>query len=369
MPLICEMCGSNDLLKEDGVFVCKNCGTKYSVDEAKKMMVEGSVEITGTVDVSGTVKVDNTQLIERYLQNARRSREKGDWEEVEKYYNLVEQNQPHNIEAIFYSAFGRAKMSLVDDDIYKRQQIFNVLSNCVSIIDDNYDTAKEEQQKEIILSISADIKSLRFDSYVFTEWKGEYGNVIKTNKEETEIIFDILEQTFLEALLNIAQQHQLNYLYKLIIEHSHSLIYPGILCIKDTSRRLVFENIIIENSEKLLENCLSNNNSSDIDIELLEELRVDLCNPSFQYWYTKEAKEKVIFLDTKIYNILRQNYWDNHPEEYHNHLEKQKRIALLEKQLIELKEKRATLPAFDFTTKKEIRDQIDSLKAEINILK
>ena len=36
--LTCEMCGSTDLLKQDGVFVCQSCGCKYSVEEAKKMM-------------------------------------------------------------------------------------------------------------------------------------------------------------------------------------------------------------------------------------------------------------------------------------------------------------------------------------------
>ncbi len=44
-PLTCEMCGSTNLLKQDGVFVCQSCGTKYSVEEAKKMMVEGTVAV------------------------------------------------------------------------------------------------------------------------------------------------------------------------------------------------------------------------------------------------------------------------------------------------------------------------------------
>ena len=83
--LTCEMCGGTDLIKQDGVFVCQNCGMKYSVEEAKKMMIEG------TVDVQGTVKVDNTSFVEKYLANARRAKQKEDWEEVEKYYNLVEQ--------------------------------------------------------------------------------------------------------------------------------------------------------------------------------------------------------------------------------------------------------------------------------------
>ena len=35
--LTCEMCGSTELIKQDGFFVCQTCGTKYSVEEAKKM--------------------------------------------------------------------------------------------------------------------------------------------------------------------------------------------------------------------------------------------------------------------------------------------------------------------------------------------
>lgn len=96
--LTCEMCGSTDLMKQDGVFVCQTCGCKYSVEEARKMMVEG------TVDIQGTVKVDNSTFVQKYLKNARRAREKEDWEETEKYYNMVEQNDPDCIEAIFYSS-------------------------------------------------------------------------------------------------------------------------------------------------------------------------------------------------------------------------------------------------------------------------
>lgn len=45
--IVCEMCGG-ELIKDSGVFVCQNCGCKYSVEEAKKMMVE----VEGTVNVA-----------------------------------------------------------------------------------------------------------------------------------------------------------------------------------------------------------------------------------------------------------------------------------------------------------------------------
>lgn len=64
--LTCEMCGSTDLIKQDGVFVCQTCGCKYSVEEAKKMMIECNVDVSGS-----TVKVDNSSNIENYLKLAK----------------------------------------------------------------------------------------------------------------------------------------------------------------------------------------------------------------------------------------------------------------------------------------------------------
>ncbi|MDE7363897.1 MAG: tetratricopeptide repeat protein, partial [Ruminococcus sp.] len=93
--LTCEMCGSIDLLKQDGVFVCQTCGTKYSVEEAKKMMIEG------TVEVSGTVKVDNTDKLKNYLEMAESAYQAGNKGEAETYCNRVIEIEPQNYKAWF----------------------------------------------------------------------------------------------------------------------------------------------------------------------------------------------------------------------------------------------------------------------------
>ncbi|MBQ6395133.1 MAG: hypothetical protein IJH87_02160 [Atopobiaceae bacterium] len=36
--LTCDLCGGTDLVKEGGLFVCKNCGAKYTVEEARAML-------------------------------------------------------------------------------------------------------------------------------------------------------------------------------------------------------------------------------------------------------------------------------------------------------------------------------------------
>lgn len=93
--IVCEMCGSSDLLKDNGVFVCQTCGTKYSVEEAKKMMVEG------TVDVKGIVKVDNSDKIENYLKIAKSAIDSGNNKEAEEYCNKTLEIDPKHYEALF----------------------------------------------------------------------------------------------------------------------------------------------------------------------------------------------------------------------------------------------------------------------------
>ena len=209
--LTCEMCGSTDLIKDGGVFVCQSCGCKYSVEEAKRMMIEG------TVDVQGTVKVDNSAFVEKYLANARRAKEKEDWEETEKYYNMVEQNDPDNIEAIFYSAYGKAKTSLTDDDVYKRAATFKVLRNCISVVDDHYKPERREENRQAIISMGVDLGKMVCSNFVFTEWKNGYGSVTRTNKGETIQMFGSLLDAFKETMDNIQKIDDQPYLHEAAI--------------------------------------------------------------------------------------------------------------------------------------------------------
>ncbi|MCR5478640.1 MAG: hypothetical protein K6F27_02120 [Ruminococcus sp.] len=91
--LTCEMCGSTDMMKQDGVFVCQTCGTKYSVEEAKKMMVEG------TVNVAGTVKVDNSEQIGKYMAMAKSAYEANNLLEAEQYCNKIIEIDPDYADA------------------------------------------------------------------------------------------------------------------------------------------------------------------------------------------------------------------------------------------------------------------------------
>jgi len=91
--LTCEMCGGVDLLKKEGMFVCQNCQTKYSVEEAKKMMIEGVVQVVGTV------QIDKTNSIDNYLQSAQQEFKIGNHNEVENLCKKILEIDWNNLQA------------------------------------------------------------------------------------------------------------------------------------------------------------------------------------------------------------------------------------------------------------------------------
>ena len=91
--LKCEMCGSNDVVKQEELFVCQNCGTKYSVEAARKMMVEG------TVEVKGMVTIDDSQKIQTWITFAETALNAGRFMEAYDYANKILEITPNSIEA------------------------------------------------------------------------------------------------------------------------------------------------------------------------------------------------------------------------------------------------------------------------------
>ena len=222
--LKCEMCTSTDIVKDGDYYVCQSCGAKYTVEEARKLMVEG------------TVKIDNSDFVERYLQNARRAKQKEDWSETEKYYNMVEQNDPTNIEAIFYSTFARVKQALLEAETRdKRKSVFKILEKSVSVIDDNYDNTNEAHEN-ILSEIFADINNLENGTIVPTTHlqeyvtKNGYGDIVDRNQivendslDETYAMISPVKKAYMDSLANIIVEYSSETAKKLFMEHLREL--------------------------------------------------------------------------------------------------------------------------------------------------
>ncbi len=69
--LICELCRSNDFTKDDqGFFVCDYCRTKYTPEQAKSMIVEGTVRVDRSGEASSLLTLASTALSGGNMQEA-----------------------------------------------------------------------------------------------------------------------------------------------------------------------------------------------------------------------------------------------------------------------------------------------------------
>lgn len=91
--LVCEMCGSHDIIKTNGYYVCQSCETKYTPEEARKLIVEG------------TVKIDNSDRLTNLYQAARNAREFHNYAQAKTYYTEILSLEPNSWEAAFYSVY------------------------------------------------------------------------------------------------------------------------------------------------------------------------------------------------------------------------------------------------------------------------
>ena len=137
--IVCEMCESTELIKEDGYYICQSCGTKYSVEEAKKLMIEGNVDVSGS-----TVKIDSSTKINNLLQLARRAKEDNDTENAQKYYEQLAIEDPNNWESYFYSIYYRSANCKIGQIASAATNLTNCISSTFSLIKDNVESDKQE---------------------------------------------------------------------------------------------------------------------------------------------------------------------------------------------------------------------------------
>lgn len=175
--IVCEMCTSRDVVKDGDFYVCRNCGTKYTVENARKLMVE----VEGTVDVSGsTVKIDGNAALENYLKLARQARQEGNAQNAAQYYELAKAMDGSNWESYFYSVYYHAASSRLMDMVSECNKISNCISNTVRLIGAG---VPEDSRQAVCEELAGSVRSLRkafvdtaYDHYMkFSQVNGAAG--------------------------------------------------------------------------------------------------------------------------------------------------------------------------------------------------
>ncbi len=184
------MCGSNDIVKEDEFYVCQNCGTKYSPDEAKKMY-NNEVEINGKVQVDKSADVENLEiLMDRNIQN-------NQWDEVAKYARDIVEKDPNNWKAIFFKELAEAWI-VPYDDTKPLLEVIPATKTAIEILESSYSDDDEIQQDKNFMADhinsicygAADTGLKNYNdnlSSVYSLW-----DVLKTNIEIEEFVASIV---------------------------------------------------------------------------------------------------------------------------------------------------------------------------------
>ena len=94
----CELCGSTNIIKQEGIYVCQQCGAKYTPAEALKLMSDDA-------NTEQSAPVQNKAKLDELYSLARQARESNDWAAAETYYEALAEKDPNSWEAPFYLAY------------------------------------------------------------------------------------------------------------------------------------------------------------------------------------------------------------------------------------------------------------------------
>jgi hypothetical protein len=118
------MCGSNNIAKEQGEYICRSCGCKYSVEDAKKLLVE----LDGPIEVKGVSSVEND------LRRGEQCLEAKDWDAAFKVFSIAVDKQSNNFEA-WYGLLAALTHQFTKSELHEIQidgakGLASVLKNC-----------------------------------------------------------------------------------------------------------------------------------------------------------------------------------------------------------------------------------------------
>jgi len=165
--IVCEMCDSSNFLKQDGMYVCQECGAKYTVEEAKKLMVE--------MGDSTPAAPDNSQKVENLRKLAKRAKEEDNSEMAAKYYEQLLMECPDDWEASFYSTFYAAHNVKIAQIGSAANKVANIIGPTFKLIKQ---TCSEAEGMAAYIGIAADV--IGFCNMLFSNITKNLGSTIES---------------------------------------------------------------------------------------------------------------------------------------------------------------------------------------------
>jgi DNA-directed RNA polymerase subunit RPC12/RpoP len=204
----CPNCGASiqlDNVKSEGF--CSYCGSKVKVEEAQKLMIQG------------TVKVDTSDELANLYQIARRAKDADNSENAHKYYDMILVKDPNSWEANFYVTYYQTMQCKIAEISSAAISLSNSFSGVLGLIK-NHVVGYEEQKKAVeeiqlrCVVIATLLYSASRDFYFGTdiEIRGDYASdhiesgiysagILQLLSTEIKVIFkDLFDDIRVEAL-------------------------------------------------------------------------------------------------------------------------------------------------------------------------
>ena len=205
----CEMCGGTELVKRDGVFICEHCKTKYSIDEAKKLMIEGD----GDIVITGKVEIDNKEKISNLYTLAQRAHAQQNYTDALKYYEMLLIEDPNNWIPIFYTNYLKFFCLKVDLEhlVQMSQEIALFRKNITEAVKQIINSKNSQENEKVLSDIfektlnlcnQCKIKNDDLFNLLSSKQKENYIEKYERNVENIALLYELLGDYFEEYLRN-----------------------------------------------------------------------------------------------------------------------------------------------------------------------
>ena len=179
---VCELCQEGTLIKKDGLFVCQNCGTSYSLEEARKLLVDvPDTEATAatqpdTAAAAAPEAPKRSAELENLYELARRARKEDNSANGAKYYGMVLVQDPSSWEANFYSVYYTSMNCTIANISSAATNVANCIPSALDLIKTKVDPSEQEAAVRQIVSDSGRIADMfAAGAYnAFTNFSAEY---------------------------------------------------------------------------------------------------------------------------------------------------------------------------------------------------
>ena len=145
--IVCELCEGTEFAKDGGMFICQGCGTKYTVEEARGMMVEVEGDAPAVTNSAPSFNI-NQQQLDNILTLANSAYEADNKKEAESYCNRAIELDTNCYQAWFLKGKAVGWQSTIDNlRIEEAAHSFCRAIDCAP--EDEKETIKDDAVQEL----------------------------------------------------------------------------------------------------------------------------------------------------------------------------------------------------------------------------